>query len=195
MGNCSGLSSRPPSCRAVLWQRKAKPPAAAASYRPTPLADTEGTAGHFSLWFQCDATKTDLVREEKQRYHSVAPCSGDSYSLQISSDCGNTVCDISEISTSGRSGWVNGRFSLSSRGWFITLSIIRRTAQPQPWIVFTNLNSRLIDAKPCSFWTSACAKQNKTKQNQRILKPSCLTALEGFRWNNGGLSLTKHISP
>lgn len=138
MGNCSGLSSCPPSCWAVLWQRRAKPPSAVASYQPTPLTDTEETTGHFSLWFECEATKTDHVREEKQQCHPVTLCSGDSYSLQISSDWRNTICDISEISTSGRSGWVNRRFSLSSRGWFFTLSIIRRTAQP--WFVFTSVS-------------------------------------------------------
>lgn len=139
MGNCSGLSSRPPSCWAVLWQRRAKPPAAVASYQPTLLSDTEETTRHFSLWFECEATKTDHVREERQQYRSVTLCSGDSYS-HFSSDWRNTICGISEISTSGRSGWVNRRFSVSSRGWFFTLSIIRRTAQPQPWFVFTNVS-------------------------------------------------------
>lgn len=167
MGNCSGLSSRPPSCRAVLWQRKAKPPAAVASYQPTPLADTEETTGHFSRWFECDATKTDHVREEKQQYHSVTLCSGDSYCLPISSDWWNTVCDVSEISMSGRSGWVNRRFSLSSGGWFITSSIIRRSAQPQPWIVFTNVSS----LEQPSHWCQTMflldvhvRKQNKTRE-------------------------------
>lgn len=167
MGNCSGLSSRPPSCRAVLWQRRAKPPAAVASYQPTPLADTEETTGHFSLWLECDATKTDHVREEKQQYHSVTLCSGDSYSLQISSNCRNTVCDISEISISRRPGWVNRRFSRSSSGWFITLSIIRRTAQPQPWIVFTNVSSLEQPSHRCQtmfLQDVHMCKQKKTRE-------------------------------